>query len=87
MVSGHTGNVVPRKGLRVRAPCPPLRRQAADVNPLAVFVLRSWHDKLSGNCAEIVLKLRRFLGRRSPLQDRGLQPLHRTRDSWLAMCV
>jgi hypothetical protein len=24
MVSGHTGNVVPRKGLRVRAPCPPL---------------------------------------------------------------
>ena len=26
MVSGHTGNVVPRKGLRVRAPCPPLER-------------------------------------------------------------
>ena len=24
MVSGHTGNVVPRKGLWVRAPCPPL---------------------------------------------------------------
>ena len=24
MVSGHTGNVVPRKGLRVRVPCPPL---------------------------------------------------------------
>ena len=24
MVSGHTGNVMPRKGLRVRAPCPPL---------------------------------------------------------------
>jgi hypothetical protein len=24
MVSGHTGNVVLRKELRVRAPCPPL---------------------------------------------------------------
>ena len=24
MASGHTGNVVPRKGLRVRIPCPPL---------------------------------------------------------------
>ncbi len=24
MASGHTGNVVPRKGLRVRVPCPPL---------------------------------------------------------------
>jgi hypothetical protein len=28
MVSGHTGNVVPRKGLRVRAPCPPLSAHA-----------------------------------------------------------
>lgn len=25
MVSGLIGNEVPRKGLRVRAPCPPLR--------------------------------------------------------------
>ena len=25
MASGHTGNVVPRKGLRVRIPCPPLQ--------------------------------------------------------------
>ena len=25
MASGHTGNVVPRKGLWVRVPCPPLR--------------------------------------------------------------
>ena len=24
MASGHTGNVVPRKGLRVRISCPPL---------------------------------------------------------------
>ena len=24
MASGHTGNVVPRKGLRVRVSCPPL---------------------------------------------------------------
>ena len=26
MASGHTGNVVPRKGLRVRISCPPLNR-------------------------------------------------------------
>jgi hypothetical protein len=25
MASGYTGNVVPRKGLRVRVSCPPLR--------------------------------------------------------------
>ena len=29
MASGHTGNVVPRKGLRVRIPCPPLIRKAS----------------------------------------------------------
>jgi hypothetical protein len=27
MASGHTGNVVPRKGLRVRVSCPPLRKK------------------------------------------------------------
>jgi|GEM_PF-1599107 hypothetical protein len=26
LVSSHTGDVVPRKGLRVRVPCPPLGR-------------------------------------------------------------
>ena len=26
MASGHTGNVVPRKGLRVRISCPPLNK-------------------------------------------------------------
>lgn len=29
MASGHTGNVVPRKGLRVRLPCPPLHAGTA----------------------------------------------------------
>jgi hypothetical protein len=28
MVSGDTGNVVPRKGLWVRSPCPPLNARA-----------------------------------------------------------
>ncbi len=27
MASGYTGNVVPRKGLRVRVSCPPLRKR------------------------------------------------------------
>ena len=30
MASGHTGNVVPRKGLRVRISCPPLRKDLLD---------------------------------------------------------
>ena len=32
MASGHTGNVVPRKGLRVRVPCPPLLQRAIAVS-------------------------------------------------------
>ncbi len=31
MASGYTGNVVPRKGLRVRVSCPPLLKEAVDV--------------------------------------------------------
>src|SRR5262245_60624191 len=39
LVSGHTGNVVPRKGLRVRVPCPPLLAPAVARRPTA-FSLR-----------------------------------------------
>ena len=38
MASGHTGNVVPRKGLRVRLPCPPLVHVRKDPMLMAVAV-------------------------------------------------
>ena len=39
MASGHTGNVVPRKGLWVRVPCPPLNeRKSPTTSCGALFV-------------------------------------------------
>ncbi len=53
MVSGHTGNVVPRKGLRVRAPCPPLLQNKAPqvmlYHSLATRASR-WDKPLSRFC-------------------------------------
>ena len=47
MVSGLIGNEVPRKGLRVRAPCPPL-------NPLFgsgfFYFLSFFHEVVGANC-------------------------------------
>lgn len=40
MASGHIGNVMPRKGLRVRLPCPPLSLEAASVIAFAASFLR-----------------------------------------------
>jgi hypothetical protein len=46
MVSGHTGNVVLRKELRVRAPCPPLSaknpKQAENALLHGLFGLLCW---------------------------------------------
>ena len=41
MVSGFIGNEVPRKGLRVRFPCPPLKENAESDQ-------RAWHFFLQG---------------------------------------
>lgn len=41
MASGHTGNVVPRKGLRVRLPCPPL-----DANLKATIRVLNEHTRI-----------------------------------------
>lgn len=41
MVSGFIGNEVPRKGLRVRFPCPPLKENAKSDQ-------RAWHFFLQG---------------------------------------
>lgn len=38
MASGFIGNEVPRKGLRVRAPCPPLRNHRAHFRATRVIV-------------------------------------------------
>ena len=38
MASGHTGNVVPRKGLRVRVPCPPPLTRAVAVSRWRPFL-------------------------------------------------
>lgn len=38
MVSGFIGNEVPRKGLRVRFPCPPLRRKRRILFGFGVFL-------------------------------------------------
>jgi hypothetical protein len=40
MASGHTGNVVPRKGLRVRVSCPPLLKETVDVTRNGFIVVK-----------------------------------------------
>ncbi len=41
LVSGFTGTEVPRKGLRVRVPCPPLHRKAVGSIARRPYLLRS----------------------------------------------
>lgn len=53
MVSGFIGNEVPRKGLRVRFPCPPLEKMPSPINGLGIFFDRA--DNVIGlACRQIV---------------------------------
>ena len=54
MASGHTGNVVPRKGLRVRVPCPPLCYKTSPCRELRGLLLQEGVGKsrsFRGSCS------------------------------------
>ena len=65
MVSGFIGNEVPRKGLRVRFPCPPLKENAESDQ-------RAWHFFFARVDKVIGLSLRQAVDRES---DYKLAPL------------
>ena len=60
MASGHIGNVVPRKGLRVRVPCPPLSGTLDATKLCGVFLFAptaSFQPRFGPQCSQNVANL------------------------------